>query len=440
MILLLALIPGKPAIALRSSDAAGSWEVREETTQQGGNELRIFHSSKQYAALHQRDSYLRMVYSPEAEWGTSLILLPSYWSQGYLYQGAPVTVTWDVVSSDLVLYITGTIGALDVSSQVTMSAPSDSDFLAEVSVSVITGSVSLDNQPDEAFKPVMLSSMHISTENWDAESAVIGDRRITLPDKGWIVNPALSGTKFGLLGGTSRWKTNAPTLRIDLDRELPITGWVTLSHDPGDDNVGIWAASDRVLPHWNYQITVSERRWEEFLPIVSRHPTLTPTPIPTPTPTPTPTRWQSVRQAENPSAYTVGKTINRANACALAVHGQFGTKDVNPYPPQSGHVEYHAITIPQTDNVFLKVRYSKYSAGSVPIQVLVDGVQRAEFTPVDQGGWNYFACTEAIGLGNITSGTHTLTFFTAGQQFGVADLDKFFLSNEVNPWPTCTCD
>ena len=35
---------------------------------------------------------------------------------------------------------------------------------------------------------------------------------------------------------------------------MDITGWVTESTDPNDDNVGLWAAADEVLDSWEYVI------------------------------------------------------------------------------------------------------------------------------------------------------------------------------------------
>jgi len=216
----------------------------------------------QYGALHLNDSYFRLNYGSTSGWGTSVILLPVFWSQARcppsgLCQGSPITVTWQVEDDDLVLFVEGAIGGLSVSSEMRLSPPVGNAIAADVTTSV-AGDVPLDDRPGEAFKPVMLSSMHISDRAWDARAAYVDSHTypIPTPKKGtgaWIVWPPVVGDSFGLRGGTSCWKTNAPTIEVELDRPLQITGWVTGTDDPNDDNVGFWAASNEVLSSWSYE-------------------------------------------------------------------------------------------------------------------------------------------------------------------------------------------
>jgi hypothetical protein len=122
--------------------------------------------------------------------------------------------------------------------------------------------------------------------------------------------------------------------------------------------------------------------------------------------------------------------IWRSNASDSQVHGQFGAAAESPWPAKSGYVKYNGIDIPALDQVFLKLRYSKYSSASVPILIYLDDEPnpRAKLNLVDQGDWNQFAWTELIPLGRIVGGIHTLKFATDGQQYGVADLDTFVLA------------
>lgn len=163
--------------------------------------------------------------------------------------------------------------------------------------------------------------------------------------------------------------------------------------------------------------------------------------IPTPTPSPTPIPWLYARKAEYPDEYTVGKMIQRSNACGRKVHGQFGTIDTPPWSAKSGYAKYVRIDFPQADQMVLRFRYSKYSSAAVPILIYLDDepMPRATYYPVSQGSWNRFAWTDTIALGNVDSGTHSIKFYTDGQQYGVADLDMFCLANyplEVNK---CSC-
>jgi hypothetical protein len=60
---------------------------------------------------------------------------------------------------------------------------------------------------------------------------------------------------FGLQGGSSAWKKNAPTIEVALPRQRQVTGWLTTSQDPHVQNVGFCCAAARVLASWRYSIT-----------------------------------------------------------------------------------------------------------------------------------------------------------------------------------------
>jgi hypothetical protein len=216
------------------------------------------HGPAQYAALHVRDSYFRLNAGPRCGWGTSVILLPVYWSEGRCHHGGRVTASWQQEDSRLVLSLQGEVGGLRARLSVSLAPPADGRMVADVQARV-EGDVRLDNRPGERFKPVMLSSMYASPTLWDAQAAQVGDVRHPLPLQGWVVPPdeVTASRTFGLLGGTCAWKTHAPTIDITLDRALPITGWVTRSDDPNDDSVGFWAAADHVLRAYSYRITAA---------------------------------------------------------------------------------------------------------------------------------------------------------------------------------------
>ncbi len=112
--LLLLLILVACSISLTSTNAASSNSSISNTwsVSQNGTLLEIAYGSgtsfPQYAALDLNSSYFRMIYSSSAGWGTSVILLPVYWSQTScpppgLCQGAPITAHWQIVNTDLVL-------------------------------------------------------------------------------------------------------------------------------------------------------------------------------------------------------------------------------------------------------------------------------------------------------------------------------------------------
>jgi len=142
--------------------------------------------------------------------------------------------------------------------------------------------------------------------------------------------------------------------------------------------------------------------------------------------------WSYEREAEFPDRFTVGQDVARSNASGEKAHGQIGTIGVEPWSPQSGELEYYNIEVPKSTDVFLRVRYSKFSVQSVRILIFLDQEEtpRAFILPIDQGGWNKFTWTDWISLGKVSKGTHSIKFQTNGQEFGVADLDKFVLTTE----------
>jgi len=134
------------------------------------------------------------------------------------------------------------------------------------------------------------------------------------------------------------------------------------------------------------------------------------------------------RECEYPDNHTIGQAIYRKNASGEKVHGQFGCGS-KEFEAKAGYVEYRNIRIPELSNLFLRLHYSKHSESSVPIEIFFDKEKerRAAIYLENQSDWNKFAVKDSISLGNIQSGLHTLIFKTKGQEYGVADLDKFEL-------------
>jgi hypothetical protein len=246
----------------RNTAVAKSWRVSQH-----GTVLQIgFGSGRnvpQYAALHQSSSYFRLINNANAGWGTSAILMPALWSKvscptDYC-QGARVTASWEVRGTNLVVSVHGTIATLKVAVTATLTPPERGTLAAQVSAKV-TGTVALDrDRPWEAFKPVMLSSMHESPTMWDSRAAFTGSGVYQLPPSGWIIPRPETTRHFGLQGGTSKWKKNAPTITIDAakNQNCLVTGWITPSSNPNDDNLGFWCAATEVLPAWSYRLTAT---------------------------------------------------------------------------------------------------------------------------------------------------------------------------------------
>ena len=261
VLLMASCAPASAGSPSRATAGTKTWSVSRN-----GSVLQIAYGSgvdfPQYAALHLSSSYFRMVYSTTSGWGTSVILLPALWSKascptdsGYC-QGAPVTASWRTSGTNLVLSIHGTIATLKVAVTVTLTPPANSALVAHVSTTV-TGTVKLDNRPGEAFKPVMLSSMHDSSTLWDSRAAFIGTQVYRFPSSGWIIHPPVTTRDFGLQGGTSSFKKNAPTVEVILSQSRAVTGWLKAINPPdtSKDNVGFWCATNKVLSSWSFSVT-----------------------------------------------------------------------------------------------------------------------------------------------------------------------------------------
>src|SRR6202044_1885803 len=149
-------------------------------------------------------------------WGTSVVTTPCFWSGGYLYQGTPVTVTWSASNNVLTVNYSGSIANLKVKGTIVFQPPANNQLTAAVTVTV-TGSQPLDNRPGEAYKPVFLSSMYDSSTVWDSHDAYNGANWTALPTSGLIFNATTTGNRLTMDGGTSTWKTNAPTIDIYLN-------------------------------------------------------------------------------------------------------------------------------------------------------------------------------------------------------------------------------
>jgi len=144
------------------------------------------------------------------------------------------------------------------------------------------------------------------------------------------------------------------------------------------------------------------------------------------------TYWTYEREAEFPDEFTTGQDVDRSNASGEKVHGQFGSQNVAPWSAQPGFVKYDNIEIPKNSQLYLQITYSKYSKASVPILIFIDNEaqSRKSIYLNDQGDWNTFSQSDWIPLGEVKKGRHTIRFETNGEEFGVADLDKFIITTE----------
>ena len=212
----------------------------------------------EYACLHMDSGFLRMNYGPQSSWGASIIVPPCFWAgdPGDLYQGELndlLTYDWHTEQRDLVLEIQGSIYTLNFIGRIRFFPPTGDSLSAEIDM-YVSGDADLSYRPGETYKPVMISTMHISDEEWDVQLAYVSDQTFEIPDEGWIVHPPALDSFFGVMGGTSEWQANTPTVEITMDDTRQITGWVDPDTNPNNENVGFWAATDYIVRSYSYAV------------------------------------------------------------------------------------------------------------------------------------------------------------------------------------------
>lgn len=173
------------------------------------------------------------------------------------HQGSPIVTAISEDGADLVIDYTSTMAGLQVQGKINLEPPSENSIVAHVRVAT-TGNVVLEPRDRETFKPVMFSSMHLSDVQWDAKIAHVNQQIFQIPASGWLISGIASGNLLRLTGGTSAWKTNAPTVELFFDKPLSAEGYITLSVDPNDDNVGFWPYTDYVPVSWQYTLMATK--------------------------------------------------------------------------------------------------------------------------------------------------------------------------------------
>ena len=137
---------------------------------------------------------------------------------------------------------------------------------------------------------------------------------------------------------------------------------------------------------------------------------------------------------EGPTDYDFGQVAWSNSAIGTRSWAEFGSESSGDFLPLSGCLTYSDITASGT--VFIKIRYSKHSASSVPIRILVNGKEKASFTPIDQHSWHDFTSSSWISVEFPTDELQPiiadLSLRTKGQQYGVAHLDHIWLSTSAD--------
>ena len=82
----------------------------------------------QYVAFHADSGFLRLNGGPGSDWGTSVVVLPSFWEGGRYHQGGPISVTSQASQSSLMLSFLGSVSGLRVLGEVHVRQPETADL------------------------------------------------------------------------------------------------------------------------------------------------------------------------------------------------------------------------------------------------------------------------------------------------------------------------
>jgi len=233
-------------------------------------------------------AWLRPVDSTECEFGPSINTAFCWWEAGsppIYHQGAPVTATWEIQGSDLLIKYSGTSGGLSFQGTILINPPINNSITAIVTV-MTTGNLNLAINPNQAFKITEIKS-HTSIYKIDSSKCFVDSMFFPIPVSNWLIPSPITNTNFGLVGRTPVTGSKyTSTIAVTLNQPMPVTGWVDVAVDANSDNVSMWPGSDSLIRSWSYKITASK---PESNPTPSPTPTPTPTPSPSPTIAPTPT-------------------------------------------------------------------------------------------------------------------------------------------------------
>jgi hypothetical protein len=112
-----------------SQTPAPIWKITQK-----GTIVKIAYGSSpnflQYAALHLKSGYFRLNYGAGSGWGTSVVLLPSFWEQGKCnpQQGGAISATYTYDRSTLIISFAGVISSLRVQGRIRLLAPAENSL------------------------------------------------------------------------------------------------------------------------------------------------------------------------------------------------------------------------------------------------------------------------------------------------------------------------
>ena len=210
---------------------------------------------------------------PDINFSTSFVLGPEYWEGCNYYHNVSIKEI-HINSSKLFeiqIKIKAKLPHFNVTYDIEMLEPNNETMKMHIEqISECTNQLTLNESrlnKHEGFKIVQLSSMYINETHHDSDGVKYIDEEGKLIIKKFedlktsqfiLDNPK----RFGdvLLECTHSddysWQGNTPNCIISLDnlslaKECTPQGWITITSNPNDDNVGLWIHDDKAKLEWN---------------------------------------------------------------------------------------------------------------------------------------------------------------------------------------------
>jgi len=236
----------------------------------------------QVAAIYA-SGYIRLkeCREPDINFGTSFVLGPGYWEGSNYYHNVTIKEIRINSSKPFEIRIKAILPHFNVTYDIEMFEPNNESMKMHVcQIYECTKQLTLNDfrlKKQEGFKIVQLSSMYINETHHDSDGAkyideegkLIAKRFEDLKTSQFIFDVP---KKFGdnwlecTHSDDYGWQGNTPNCIISLDnlslaRECTPQGWITITSNPNDDNVGLWIHHDKVQLEWNVGDKYSVSYW-----------------------------------------------------------------------------------------------------------------------------------------------------------------------------------
>ena len=237
-----------------------------------GHKVEGENSWPQVAAIYA-SGYIRLkeCRDPDITFGTSFVLGPGYWEGSNYYHNASIEEMYINSSKPFRIQIKAKLPHFNMTYSIEMAEPDSKSMKIHVNqICECTNQLTLNEsrlKEQEGFKITQLSSMYINETYHDSDGAKYIDESGKLSVRKFedlktnqfiFENPRRLGE--GWLECTHSddysWQGNTPNCIISLDnltlaKDCTPQGWITITSDPNEDNIGLWIHHDKTQLEWN---------------------------------------------------------------------------------------------------------------------------------------------------------------------------------------------